>query len=380
MPRLLFSLAGPMVFLGTYLWGTWDNVQQRLLAPAFPRKGGQTLAWLSLALLSALSVALLGSSGRTWGGLFIFTCAYACGILPFIPATVTVTVLALLNGMVSRLVGANWLDLVSPTLIMTGVSFTVIMQVQWIKTSQQLEAAREEIAHFAALEERLRIARDLHDLLGHNLSLITLKSELAGHFLDANAQQSALATEIRDIEQVARTTLQEVREAVAGYRTPSLLRELQEAQAILTSAHIAYRFEGNMSLVQTLPAQTAAVLAWAVREGVTNVVRHSQARWCRIGVQQKDHAIQMEILNMGPGLSETTASLPEPTIFRGDSENRGSGLHGLSERLAAVGGRCEAHVCNDGGFRLTVSVPLAPEQAEERRFDTSQALERETEK
>ena len=382
MLDLLLSLAGLMVFLGTYLWGTWQTVQQRLLAQASPRKDQLVLAWLQLALLSTLSCVLVLNFGPNWNGLFFFTCAYASGRFPFIPATAVAVILALLNGATSRLGGANWLDLVSPTLLIVIINFAVILQGQWIRTRQQLEIAREEIAHFAALEERLRIARDLHDLLGHTLSLITLKSELAGHLLEANAERSALASEIRDIEQVARTTLQEVREMVAGYRTPSLMRELREAQAILTSAQISYRFEDPMNLVQRLPAETTAILAWVVREGVTNVVRHSQAQWCRIRIQQTGHAIQMEMLNSGSGRSETTASRPTSPIERSDSERSGQGLRGLSERLAAVGGRCEAQACQDGGFCLIVSVPLSQEDAEERNFDmmATQTLERKTDK
>lgn len=374
MPRLLFSLAGIMVFVGTYLWGTWDTVQHHLLATSSTTREMNVLAWLPLLLLSVLSCGLTLLLGPTWNGLFIFTCAYVSSRFPFIPVARTTVVLLCLSVAVGLLVGERWRDLVGLILLMIVVSFTVIMQTQWIKTRQQLEAAREEIAHLATLEERLRIARDLHDLLGHNLSLITLKSELAGHLLEANAERSTLAPEIRDIEQVARTTLQEVREVVAGYRTPSLLKELREAEATLASAHITYRFDGHMSIVERLPARIAVVLAWAVREGTTNVIRHSQARWCHIHIQRKHQEIHLEILNSGPGRSETNASHTAFII-----ENR-SGLHGLSERVAAVGGTWEAKPCPDGGFRLTVAIPMPLEKAEETHLDMMATLEKEREK
>lgn len=369
MPYLLLSLAALIAFLSTYLWGTWQIVQQRLFVPDPPRKERRALVWLLLVLLSTLSCAVVLNLGSGWSGLFIFTCAYASGRFPFSSAFVAMVVLVLLNATVSRLGGVMWLDLVTPTLLIVVVSFAVVIQVQWIRTRQQLEAAREEIAHFAALEERLRIARDLHDLLGHTLSLITLKSELAGHLLEANAERSVLAPEIRDIEQVARSTLQEVREMVAGYRTPSLVRELREAQVILTSAQMSYRFEDPMNLTQRLPAETTAILAWAVREGVTNVVRHSQAQWCRIRIEQTGHAIQMEMLNSGPRRSETIVSSPTPPTEEDAGKRGGQGLRGLSERCAAVGGWCEAKACQDGGFCLIVSVPLLQKEAEERHFD-----------
>lgn len=366
LPHLLFSLAGIALFVSVYLWATWRNIQQRLLSQAVSRKNERREAWLSLLLLTALSVALSFSDGQ---GLFIFVSAYASASLSLSSVAGVVALLALLNAVTGRLIGMSWLDLAQPTFLIVVVGALVLILVQWIETNRKLQAAREEIAHFAALEERLRIARDLHDLLGHNLSLITLKSELAGHLLEANAERAALATEINDIENVSRSTLQEVREAVAGYRSPSLLRELREAQTILTSANIVYHFAGDTELVYTLPPKTAAVLAWAVREGVTNIVRHSQARQCTIQVQQKDHEIQVEILNNGPARAETATSALEDTTAASDASRDGNGLRGLSERLAMLGGRCEAHACEGGGFSLTVSVPLVQEKSGERQID-----------
>jgi two-component system sensor histidine kinase DesK len=212
-----------------------------------------------------------------------------------------------------------------------------------ITTSWELRAARDEIARLAVMNERLRIARDLHDLLGHNLSLITLKSELAGRLLSIAPQRAA--AEIHDIENVARTTLQEVREAVASYRLPTLASELHAAQEILTAAGIAYRYEGDEQLLENLPAGIEAVLSWTVREGITNVVKHSRAHQCLISLRRDSKHIYVEISDDGTGDSN-------------DSSHVGNGLRGLAERVTALGGHFEAGPRAGSGFSLSTSIPI----------------------
>jgi len=215
-----------------------------------------------------------------------------------------------------------------------------------ITTSWQLHSARKEIARLAVMTERLRIARDLHDLLGHNLSLITLKSELAGRLISVAPERAA--TEIGDIEHVARTTLQEVREAVSAYRQPTLKSELQAAQEILTAAGIAYRYDGDEDTIDDLPTPVEATLSWAVREGVTNVIRHSHAHQCTIRMTRNAQEISIEVIDDGRGAS-----------YMKISDNEGNGLRGLAERVEKLGGRCQASPRAGGGFLLAISVPLA---------------------
>nr|MDQ3841501.1 sensor histidine kinase [Actinomycetota bacterium] len=219
---------------------------------------------------------------------------------------------------------------------MIGVSRLVV-------TVRELRTAREELARLAVAEERLRFARDLHDLLGHSLSLITLKSELAGRLLPTAPEKAA--TEVRDIEGVARRALREVREAVAGYRQPTLDGELEDAREMLEAAGITCRIE---SKVGVLPNATDAVLAWAVREGVTNVIRHSRARSCEIRVTRDGEEVRAEISDDGLGSSAERDAPP----------SNGSGLSGLAERVAASGGDLEAGSPPESGFRLRVSLPL----------------------
>jgi two-component system sensor histidine kinase DesK len=219
--------------------------------------------------------------------------------------------------------------------------------VMWsITTNWQLRIAREEITRLAVTTERLRIARDLHDLLGHNLSLIALKSELARRLVSVAPERAIV--EISDVENVARTTLQEVREAVSAYRQPTLKSELQAAQEILAAAGIAYRYDGDESMIDTLPTNIESVLSWTVREGVTNVIRHSRAHQCTIRVTRDAQEIGIEVIDDGSGASSINIS-----------DNEGNGLRGLAERVDTLGGRYEASPRAGGGFRLAVSVPLA---------------------
>ena len=144
----------------------------------------------------------------------------------------------------------------------------------------KLNEARAELARTAVAEERLRISRDLHDLLGHSLSLIALKSEVAGRMIETDPQRAA--KEVAELEAVARRSLAEVRQAVTGYRQPSLAAELAAARRMLAAAGIDGRVDAPGSY--DLPPEVDALLAWTVREGSTNIVRHSGARHATITV------------------------------------------------------------------------------------------------
>jgi two-component system, NarL family, sensor histidine kinase DesK len=214
-----------------------------------------------------------------------------------------------------------------------------------VALNRDLHAARDEIARLAVGEERLRFARDLHDLLGHSLSLIALKSELARRLLVADPGKAE--QEVRDIEQVSREALVEVREAVGGYRRMTLAAALRGAEAALDAAGI----DADVACpAVTLGPEVETVLAWAVREGTTNVVRHSGARHCAIRVHAGLADAGVEIVDDG------TLAAPDG----GDGDGDGSGLAGLRERVRRREGRLEAGRRPEGGFRLAVDVPTAP--------------------
>ncbi|HET9782117.1 MAG TPA: sensor histidine kinase [Candidatus Dormibacteraeota bacterium] len=200
----------------------------------------------------------------------------------------------------------------------------------------QLVAAREQLAHLAVTEERLRFARDLHDLLGQNLSVLVLKSELVGKQLPEDADES-VRSEVRDIAQVARKSLNDVREAVAGYRRPTLQAEISSARSALRAAGIGLLVEDK---VGTLPPEQDGVLAWCLREAVTNVVKHSGAHRCEVRIFRVDGVARLEVSDDGQG-AETFTS--------------GSGLEGMRERVSLVGG--SMNVESNGGLHLHVSVP-----------------------
>ncbi len=340
--RLGATLAAVALFVSVYLWTTWHN-----LSSAPPRVRMPGPSWLPLAILTALATAQTLGNGKDWLTLFIFVSASAGARLPARQSGAAVAALALLIVVLGAIAHAA-AALTVPTLVLAVfVGVIGITLVQVAATNRALRAAREEIARLAVSEERLRFARDLHDLLGHNLSHIALKSEVAEALVTASPDQAAAA--MREVGEVARTALQEVRATVSGYRQPSLAGELRGARELLAAAGIVYRCEGaNL----TLPADVEAVLGWTVREGVTNVIRHGRATRCTIRIGQDDGWVQMEIVNDGAGPARDAALPPS-------GRGGGNGLSGVRERVAAIGGHCEAGPIPMGGFRLTVSLPTA---------------------
>ncbi|MGW7680272.1 sensor histidine kinase [Kribbella sp. NPDC054772] len=205
-----------------------------------------------------------------------------------------------------------------------------------IQRSIELNAARRDMAELAVQEERNRFARDLHDILGHSLTVITVKAELAGKLIAANPERAAV--EVSDVESLARAALADVRAAVAGYRELSLAGELVSARAALQAAEIKPELP---TTVDEVPEENRELFAWVVREGVTNVIRHSGAQRCTIRLS----ATQIEVLDDGKG----------PTPGGGAS---GHGLIGLRERSDLAGASVQIGQAPGGGFRLAVKVDL----------------------
>ena len=217
------------------------------------------------------------------------------------------------------------------------------------RANRELHAARLELAEAAVAEERVRIARDLHDTLGHTLSLIALKSELARRVLRTDPARAE--DEIADVERAAREALASVRDTVGGYRQASLSMELARARSALHAAGIEATVE---PAPEGLPRDVDALLGWAVREGVTNVMRHSRARSATIRLMADGQRRGVEILDDGDGAGEATGR-------RGHRDGRGPGgfgLAGLRERAGQLGGVVDAGTRAGGGFRLSVSVPV----------------------
>ncbi|HLZ43488.1 MAG TPA: sensor histidine kinase [Candidatus Sulfotelmatobacter sp.] len=204
------------------------------------------------------------------------------------------------------------------------------------RMNRKLRKANEEIEHLAKVAERERIARDLHDVLGHTLSVITLKSELAGKLIDRDPARAG--KEIREVEQISRQALSEVRDAIRGYRAKGLAAELAQAKATLETAGVAVQCDSGTSM--QIPALQESVLSLAVREGVTNVVRHAQASICRLRLEQENGSCRLEIADDG----------------RGFSSLEGNGLRGMRERVEMLGGSLER--TNRSGTTLVITLPL----------------------
>ncbi|MFI5277178.1 MAG: sensor histidine kinase [Ktedonobacterales bacterium] len=347
-PRKVIDLGGMALFLGLYLWATWQNawrLSRETPAPAGPfwRAWGPILA----LLLVAVTLALV--AGQSALGGLIYVSAALCGRLDgrrIVYAIIGMPLLVTLLGVIS---GAPPDAILQIVFIVPAVGLFVFFLDRAIRANQELRRARQEIARLAVSEERLRFARDLHDLLGHTLSLITLKSELARRLISVAPEQAA--SEIGDIETAARQALVEVREAVSGYRQPTLQSELSGAQELLEAAGIGYHEHGEPP---ALAAGAEAAFSWAVREGVTNVIRHSRARSCSITFAQGEGRCSVEIRDDG------AAAPPDmPMTTDGAAETRrGAGLAGLKERVAALGGSCQAGAAEGGGWRLLVALPL----------------------
>jgi two-component system sensor histidine kinase DesK len=295
----------------------------------------------ALLLLPVIAIVLLvAGAPASFVALFVyFVAAAGVRLPPRIGVPVTLTT-ALGVGLAGWLHGESG-GAIAAT-VLTIISIGVLMSAfgRIARANRELHATREELARLAVSEERLRIARDLHDLLGHSLSVITLKSELARRLLETEPERAA--AELDDIQAVSRTALAEVREAVQGYRRLALADALESARTALAAAGI------DCDLADTrveLPEDVDAVLAWAVREGTTNVIRHSRALHCAIRVRADDERAALEIEDDGRA---------EPA-----GGEAGSGLNGLRERVQRVRGELEAGARPEGGFRLRLTVPLA---------------------
>ncbi|MER5473166.1 histidine kinase [Streptomyces sp. NPDC002935] len=244
-----------------------------------------------------------------------------------------------------------------PAALITGVlvlltagflTFTAAFSVWLLNAVYELDKARETRARLAVAEERLRFGRDLHDVMGRNLAVIALKSELAVQL--ARRGRAEAVDQMTEVQRIARESQREVREVVRGYREADLTTELAGAQGVLTAAGIDCDITGTAA---GLPAQVQSALGWVVREATTNVLRHGDARRCGLSLRVAEERVTLTVEN--DGVPDAPEPGPGPD---GDSGRRsGSGLVGLRERLGEVDGVLRAGA-SGGVFRLVAEVPL----------------------
>ncbi len=358
-PNKAAQLCAFIVFISIYLRVTWQEAYRLSRVTSGAMKPGLG-RWMPLIVMTCLSIILPLVQGD-WGlGGFIFTSAANASRL-----TLRQAVLMVGGLMVLVVIMANIIT--SPAFVLTSANLSTIAQMFFLipavgiivyyfgsslATNQELRRARREIARLAVAEERLRFARDLHDLLGHTLSLIALKSELAGQLILESPERAQ--REVGEIETAARTALQEVREAVAGYRESTLASELQRANEILAAAGIRLSVRDAAGM---LPPACETLFAWVVREGVTNVIRHSRAQQCVVAIARGTDAATITITDDGQS-DDSHRMIAQDAVA-----NRGNGLRGISERAAALQGCCDAGPLGERGFQLAVSLPLSDDRS-----------------
>jgi two-component system sensor histidine kinase DesK len=221
----------------------------------------------------------------------------------------------------------------TPLITITLVGLAMYSFFGLIRSNQELAEARSEVARLAAENERTRIARDLHDLLGHSLTTITVKAGLARRLAERHDERAIV--EIAEVEELSRRSLADVRAAVAGHRDVTLAGELATAREVLRAAGIVAELPGSVEVVDP---SLSELFGWVVREGLTNVVRHARASHCAVRVDRG----WIEITDNG----------------RGGIAGSGNGLTGLRERVEAAGGTVHAGAAPYGGWRLRVDVPV----------------------
>ena len=346
--RLLLAIAALVFFAASYTWLIWPHPAS---SGARARSRSRSSLILFVVLIS-LVVVLSLTYGLAFLWLFVGVSGIAGILLPVRRAFVAVTILIFLPlvisvGVTGSIASVDWLQLIPLMLLVRGLGLDMIGMTRLSSALRKLHTTQEELACLKVEEERLRMARDLHDLLGHTLSLITLKSKLAGRLVEQEPARAA--QEIREVEYVARQALHEVREAVTGYRQPRLANEVDSARQLLEAAGIACSLEYTEL---ELAAASDAVLAWTVREGVTNVIRHSHAQHCVIRLNRGQNTVSAEVVNDGDRRERAS----------GARDREGIGLSGLTERVTSLGGCIEAgQVRTPGktGFRLWVELPVA---------------------
>ncbi|RWR07295.1 sensor histidine kinase [Siminovitchia fortis] len=232
-------------------------------------------------------------------------------------------------------------------LVMVISPFGIRSMNRSMELEKQLDQANEQIKELVKREERIRIARDLHDTLGHTLSLITLQSQLVQRFAENDAVLQAKA-KAKEIETTSRSALRQVRELVSGMRSISIEEELANMKHIIQAAGMSYVCEGEQNL-SDIPLLQQNILGMCLREAGTNIVKHSQAKNCRIRIEKRRECFMITISDDGQGL--------------GQQLNEGNGLRGMKERLALIEG--ELVIDHKNGTTLTMKVPIVKIQGKE---------------
>jgi two-component system sensor histidine kinase DesK len=304
------------------------------LQPGRAEQAGRALlTWAALLALLALAALQVPGAGQHALTCLVYVAAAAMVGLPVRQAVPFAAVLVLAAEVLAwRVPGWDDKGYGLAALLGAAAAWGVRMAAE---RQRRLQAAQQELAELAVADERARIAADLHDILGHSLTVVTVKAELAQRLLDVDVEKAR--AELRDLEALARDALSDVRATALGVRGISLPGEIAAAREALAAAHVAAVLPG---VADEVPSRHRELFAWTVREAVTNVVRHARAGRCEVRLTPRS----VEIVDDGPG--------------EGPPLPGGQGLRGLRQRAEAVGARLTVGRRDDGpGFRVRVEVP-----------------------
>src|SRR4249919_1118222 len=322
---VIASIVAILVFLPTYF--------------AFYRVGERIRPWL-IAAIALIGYALIpfNPGGNTF---IIYALAMVGIILPARPAIIAaLAIFALMALEFFWLVSDPFYALGSVSVVAVigtmVVAGNIYARARW-RRNAELRLTQDEVRRLAGMAERERIGRDLHDLLGHTLSVVALKSELAGKLIDRDPAAAKL--QIREVETVARQALAQVREAVAGIRATGLQAELAAARLALLAADV--RLDQRLAPL-ALDAKVEFALAMALREATTNIIRHAEA-----------NRVEVELVEESPGLRLSISD-----DGRGGIARHGNGLTGMRERLQEIGGTLEIESLPGAGTRLVLRAPM----------------------
>jgi two-component system sensor histidine kinase DesK len=359
-----------IVFCAAYLWviEAWGGQRERR---------GRTTAGILALMFTLAALACVVYDGAKWNVLWIYV-SVACGLVIAERRIAIRAVLAtggccLLFSWLGHDRLSDFLVTLIPVLLLGFVMIGFRMR---IGLSRELAAARETVARMAANEERLRMARDMHDLTGQSLSMITLKSELAARLLGrlpASPERDRARQEVEQVAAVSRQTLHDIREAVSGYRRPTLDIEVITARTAFEAAGITPHEDGALTLLSgTFDPDAESALAWCLREAATNVIRHSGAKNCHISLTRRADTLSLTVRDDGLGPSarliqdecDIQLAIGSSMSHSSGADCGGTGLHGMSERLTAVGGHLELRPGKPAGFCLIATVPATVPAAE----------------
>lgn len=360
-PRRAFRLLPPDTGLGwtPYAWLVY--LPTFLISPILYTRAGQASVWMWSATIAALALFLFTYFRGFWvrgvrlipiiatqaalgvafapinqgsAVLFVYAASFAAQLdrpRDGVRGVLLIATIAAATAVITSQPLFFWVTGVLVSLVVGGVNLHFH---QAARAQKKLRLAHAEIEQLAAIAERERIARDLHDVLGHTLSLIVLKAELAVKLSVRDPDRAA--SEMRDVEEVARRMLQDVRHAIRGYRA-TLVEEVERSRSMLKASRITADID---VAPLALPPHVEETLALALREAVTNVVRHAGASRCLVRVSATGQAVALEVHDDG----------------RGSAATPGLGLRGMRERVEEVGG--ELLIDGEGGMRVVATVPL----------------------